>query len=79
MEELKIAPAGDMNLLLNQAEITFHELHKAKLTTFDFFKQLTEMHETLHHDDHCGTATADFTAFSKYHHFMCGDEDDVWV
>jgi cobyrinic acid a,c-diamide synthase len=72
------APAGDKNLLLNKAEITFHELHKAKLTTFDFFKQLTEMHE-MKHDDNCGTAAANLTTFSKYHHFMCGDDDDPWV
>lgn len=78
MDEPKIAPASNKNLLLNKAEITFHELHKAKLTTFDFFKQLTEMHEMLQHDDHCGTAAANVTAFSKYHHFMCGD-DDPWV
>lgn len=69
--ESKIAPAGDKNLLLNKAEITFHELHKAKLTTFDFFKHLTEMHEMLH-DDHCGSA-------STYHNFMYDDDDDVWV
>jgi hypothetical protein len=60
-----------MNLLLNKAEITFHELHKAKLTTSDFFKHLTEMHEMLH-DDHCGSASA-------HHHFIYDDDDDVWV
>lgn len=77
MEDLKIAPASDMNLLLNKAEITFHELHKSKLTTFDFFKQLTEMHEMLQHGDFCGTAAVNV---GKYHKFMCSDDDDdVWV
>lgn len=60
--------------MLNQAEITFHELHTAKLTTFDFFKTLTDMHEMLH-DDHC--ASTEF-AFNKYH-LMSGDDDDPWV
>lgn len=72
--ELKVAP--DKNLLLNKAEITFHELHMAKLTTFDFFKKLTEMHEMLHHDDQCGST--EFT-FNKCHHLVSAGEDDPWV
>lgn len=71
--ELKIAPATDKDLLLNKAEITFHDLHMAKLTTFDFFKKLTDMHEMLH-DDNCGSTEL---AYNK-HHFMSG-EDDPWV
>lgn len=73
---MKIAPASDKDLLLNQAEITFHELHTAKLTTtFDFFKTLTDMHDMLHHDDHC--ASTDFGCHSR--HRCYDDDDDVWV
>lgn len=71
--ELKIVPTNDKVLLLNKAEITFHELHMAKLTTFDFFKKLTDMHETVH-DEHCSTEIA----YNSKHHFMSG-EDDPWV
>lgn len=70
--ELKVAPASDKNLLLNKAEITFHELHMAKLTTFDFFKKLTEMHEMLH------DGSTEF-AYNKCNHFMSGDDDALWV
>lgn len=74
--ELKVALAIDKDLLLNQAEITFHELHMAKLTTFDFFKKLTDMHERLH-DKHCGST--DF-AYNRHHFMNAGDDDDdPWV
>ena len=68
MDEARLTPAtDDKDLLLNQAEITFHELHMKKLTTFDFFKTLTDMHET--HD----SGSVEFCQ-----HFMNG-EDDPWV
>lgn len=68
--ELMFAPACCKELLLNQAELTFHELHKAKLTSFDFFKQLTDMH-----DDQCGSMEF---AYQKYHHQNGNDDPWVW-
>lgn len=69
---MEVALINDKDLLLNKAEITFHELHMAKLTTFDFFKKLTDMHEML--DGHCGSTEL----ICNKHHFMSG-EDDPWV
>lgn len=69
-----MALASDKDLLLNQAEITFHELHMAKLTTFDFFKKLTDMHDRLH--EHCGSAEF---ACNKHHFMNSGDDDEQWV
>lgn len=68
--EPKLAP-NSKELLLNQAELTFHGLHSAKLTTFDFFKTLTDMHDTLRQ---CDGGSAEFVC----QHFANCD-DDPWV
>lgn len=74
--EAKAAHGSDKDLLLNHAELTFHELHMEKLTTFDFLKQLTDMHEMLHHDDNC--EPTEFCYSNCRHRFVTGD-DDPWV